>query len=100
MTARTYARCLEIARDLLSAGSTVILDGVHGRRAERDAARQASAAEHARSEAACQEERSRLAAQAGIRPEVEAYDLAEANQALGDLKERRIRGAKVLRCSN
>jgi len=39
-----------------------------------------------------------LAAEAGIRPEVEAYDLAEANRALGDLKARRIRGAKVLRC--
>ncbi len=39
MTLRTYARCLEIARDLLSAGWTVILDGVYGRRAERDAAR-------------------------------------------------------------
>ncbi len=39
MTTRTYARCLEIARDLLTAGWTVILDGVFGRRAERDGAR-------------------------------------------------------------
>jgi aminoglycoside phosphotransferase family enzyme/predicted kinase len=39
ITARTYARCLEIARELLAAGFTVILDGVYGRRAERDDAR-------------------------------------------------------------
>jgi predicted kinase len=39
MTERTYARCLEIARDLLTARWSVILDGVFGRRAERDAAR-------------------------------------------------------------
>ncbi len=39
MTTRTYARCLEIARDLLAARWSVVLDGVYGRRAERDAAR-------------------------------------------------------------
>ncbi len=39
-----------------------------------------------------------LAAEAGIRPEVELYELAEANRALRELKQRRIRGAKVLRC--
>jgi len=38
-----------------------------------------------------------LAAEAGLRPEVEEYPLAEANTALVELKERRIRGAKVLR---
>jgi propanol-preferring alcohol dehydrogenase len=38
-----------------------------------------------------------LAAAMKIRPEVEEYPLAEANRALCDLKERRIRGAKVLR---
>jgi propanol-preferring alcohol dehydrogenase len=38
-----------------------------------------------------------LAAEASIRPEVEAYPLEEANQALRDLKQRRSRGAKVLR---
>ena len=38
-----------------------------------------------------------LAAESGIRPEVEFYDLADANRALQDLKARRIRGAKVLR---
>ncbi|HEY6000815.1 MAG TPA: zinc-binding alcohol dehydrogenase family protein [bacterium] len=37
-----------------------------------------------------------FAAAAGIRPEVEVLPLAEANRALLDLKERRIRGAKVL----
>jgi propanol-preferring alcohol dehydrogenase len=37
-----------------------------------------------------------FAAGAGIRPEVETYPLAAANRALLDLKERRIRGAKVL----
>lgn len=37
-----------------------------------------------------------FAAAASIRPEVETYPLAEANRALLDLKERRIRGAKVL----
>jgi aminoglycoside phosphotransferase family enzyme/predicted kinase len=39
MTTRTYARCLELARDLLAARWTVILDGVFARRPERDAAR-------------------------------------------------------------
>ncbi len=38
-----------------------------------------------------------LAAQMGIRPEVQQYDLADANRALGELKQRKIRGAKVLR---
>ena len=38
-----------------------------------------------------------FAAGAGIRPEVEVYPLGEANRALLDLEERRIRGAKVLR---
>lgn len=38
-----------------------------------------------------------LAAAIPIRPEVEVYELAEANRALSDLKRRRIRGAKVLR---
>ncbi len=40
-----------------------------------------------------------LAVEAGIRPEVQEYRLEEANRALLDLKERRIRGAKVLRVS-
>jgi aminoglycoside phosphotransferase family enzyme/predicted kinase len=39
MTGRTYAACLEVAAALLDAGWSVILDGVFGRRAERDAAR-------------------------------------------------------------
>jgi propanol-preferring alcohol dehydrogenase len=38
-----------------------------------------------------------LAAEAGIRPEVEAFALAEANRALVELKTSKIRGAKVLR---
>lgn len=38
-----------------------------------------------------------LAAEAGLRPEVEAYELQDANRALVELKERKIRGAKVLR---
>lgn len=37
-----------------------------------------------------------LAAEAGLRPETEAYPLEMAGQALLDLKARRIRGAKVL----
>ena len=40
-----------------------------------------------------------LAAEIPIRPEVEEYPLAEANRALIEIKERRIRGAKVLRIS-
>ncbi len=39
----------------------------------------------------------RLAAAAGIRPDVEVYPFGEVNRALVDLKTRRIRGAKVLR---
>jgi uncharacterized protein len=39
MTARTYEACLGHAEALLGAGWSVILDGVFGRRAERDAAR-------------------------------------------------------------
>ncbi|MHB8909155.1 MAG: zinc-dependent alcohol dehydrogenase family protein [Syntrophales bacterium] len=38
-----------------------------------------------------------LAAEIPIRPEVEEYPLADANRALVELKEGRIRGAKVLR---
>ena len=37
-----------------------------------------------------------LAAEAGFRPDVEIYPLKEANRALLDLKEKRLRGAKVL----
>lgn len=38
-----------------------------------------------------------LAAEMGIKPEVQEYTLEEANQALIELKTRQIRGAKVLR---
>ncbi len=38
----------------------------------------------------------RLAAEIPIKPEVQTYPLEEANRALVELKERRIRGAKVL----
>jgi propanol-preferring alcohol dehydrogenase len=40
-----------------------------------------------------------LAAQIPIKPEIQEYPLEAANQALLELKERRIRGAKVLRIS-
>lgn len=40
-----------------------------------------------------------LAARILIKPEVQVYRLEEANQALADLKEKRIRGAKVLKIS-
>jgi propanol-preferring alcohol dehydrogenase len=39
----------------------------------------------------------KLAAQIPIMPEVQEYPLEEANTALAELKERKIRGAKVLR---
>ena len=39
----------------------------------------------------------KLAAEIPIRPEVEVYSLEDANKALLDIKERRIRGAKVLK---
>jgi propanol-preferring alcohol dehydrogenase len=38
-----------------------------------------------------------LATDIGIKPEYQEYALDDANQALVDMKERRIRGAKVLR---
>ncbi len=38
-----------------------------------------------------------IAAGIGLTPETEEYDLADANRALVELKERKIRGAKVLR---
>jgi len=41
-----------------------------------------------------------LAAEIPLKPEVQEYPLEQANQALLDLKQRRIRGAKVLRVSN
>lgn len=41
-----------------------------------------------------------LAAQIRIRPELQEYPLEEANRALLELKERKIRGAKVLRISS
>ncbi|HEX4959832.1 MAG TPA: zinc-dependent alcohol dehydrogenase family protein [Thermoanaerobaculia bacterium] len=40
-----------------------------------------------------------LAAEVPLRPETQVYPLAEANQALRELKARRIRGAKVLRAA-
>ncbi len=40
-----------------------------------------------------------LAAEAGIRPEYREYELEAANQALRELKQGKIRGAKVLRIS-
>lgn len=43
------------------------------------------------------EEFLRLAAEIPIRPEIQEYRLEEANTALRELKERKIRGAKVLR---
>lgn len=39
----------------------------------------------------------KLAAEIPIKPEVQEYSLSEANKALIELKERKIRGAKVLR---
>ena len=38
-----------------------------------------------------------LAAEAGIKPEYQEYALEEANRALSELKQGKIRGAKVLR---
>lgn len=39
----------------------------------------------------------KLAAEIPIKPEIQEYKLAEANQALIELKERKIRGAKILK---
>ncbi|HMK60200.1 MAG TPA: zinc-dependent alcohol dehydrogenase family protein [Dissulfurispiraceae bacterium] len=39
----------------------------------------------------------KIAAEIPIRPEIQQYDLADANKALLELKQRKIRGAKVLR---
>ena len=41
----------------------------------------------------------KLAAEIPIKPEVQEFSLEEANKALVELKERKIRGAKVLRIS-
>jgi propanol-preferring alcohol dehydrogenase len=41
-----------------------------------------------------------LAAEANIRPEYQEYELEQANQALLELKQGKIRGAKVLRIQN
>jgi propanol-preferring alcohol dehydrogenase len=41
----------------------------------------------------------KLAAEVPIRPEIEEYRLEDANRALIEIKERKIRGAKVLRIS-
>jgi propanol-preferring alcohol dehydrogenase len=38
-----------------------------------------------------------LAAEAGIRPEFQEFDLKDANQALNEMKQGKIRGSKVLR---
>ena len=42
----------------------------------------------------------KLAAEAGIRPEFQEYALEDANQALLELRQGKIRGAKVLKISN
>jgi hypothetical protein len=47
MTERTYATCLKVADELLEAGWSVVLDGVFGRRAEREAARNLASAKGA-----------------------------------------------------
>ena len=39
----------------------------------------------------------KLAAEIPIRPEIQEYALEDANKALLELKERKVRGAKVLR---
>jgi propanol-preferring alcohol dehydrogenase len=39
----------------------------------------------------------KLAAEIPIKPEVEVYPLEDANRALLEIKERQIRGAKVLK---
>ncbi len=41
-----------------------------------------------------------LATQMAIKPDIEVYSLEEANRALMDLRERKIRGAKVLRIAS
>ena len=41
-----------------------------------------------------------LAARASIRPKIQAYPLEEANSALLELKEQKIKGAKVLIINN
>ena len=38
-----------------------------------------------------------LAAEAGIKPEIQEFDLQDANRALLEVKQGKIRGAKVLR---
>jgi propanol-preferring alcohol dehydrogenase len=38
-----------------------------------------------------------LAAAANIKPEIQEYELQDANRALTEMKQGRIRGAKVLR---
>jgi len=43
------------------------------------------------------EEFLKLAAEIPIKPEVQEFHLEEANKALVELKERKFRGAKVLR---
>ena len=40
-----------------------------------------------------------LAADADLKPEVEVYDLADANRALIELRSGNVKGAKVLRVS-
>jgi len=40
-----------------------------------------------------------LAAEIPLKPDVQIYNLEEANRALVELKQRHIRGAKVLRIS-
>jgi propanol-preferring alcohol dehydrogenase len=56
-----------------------------------------SAANVARSDVA---EFLKLAAEIPIKPEIEEYPLEEANRALMEIKERKIRGAKVLRIAH
>jgi propanol-preferring alcohol dehydrogenase len=41
-----------------------------------------------------------LAAEANIKPEVQEYQLKDANQALLEMKQGKIRGAKVLQIHN
>jgi predicted kinase len=86
MTERTYAACLSIADELLGAGWSVVLDGVFGRRRERQAARARASAKGVSFRIVwCQAPEPVLRERLRSR-QAEGRDLSDAGEAVLDLQ--------------
>jgi propanol-preferring alcohol dehydrogenase len=95
------------ALENLRPGGRLVINAIRKERADQDVLRDLDYARHLWLEKEIKsvanvarhdvQEFLELAAQVRLVPEVEEYDLADANRALADLKGRHVRGGKVLR---